>query len=203
MKVPVGWEEWADYFDGRLEDEDRVEELREILKSGSEAAPHGEEVGNLIEVLRSMRLHEMPHDLRDRLIAHVRAEVESGSKDADAVERFLATLSFDSGRETAGSQRSGVMEEARTLLFEAGPYEVSIRLGSDGNGRWNVSGRVFDDNEASHSGGMATLQDESAGWTAPLDDHDEFVFESIPDGRYTLTIAIASHRIEVGTIEVP
>lgn len=203
MKVPSGWEEWADYFDDRIEDEERRNVLRKILESGSAEGKRGEELGELMRILGTLRLHDMPEDLRDRLVARVRSEAGARAADSDMVERFLATLSFDSRLEKAGSQRSGVMEEARSLLFEAGPFEISLHVAQEGDSGHTIRGRLFHDDDEHVPGGVVTLRGADGEETAALDEDDAFAFALVPAGAYRIHVRRGPHQIEIEEIEIP
>lgn len=114
------------------------------------------------------------------------------------VRRVVAALAFDSSARTpAYGVRSGPASTARQLLFNAGDFDVDLRLAAGGDG-WTVSGQVL----GPCVGGEVEVEGGAVGFRVPLNDLCEFTLPPVPEGVYTLRLRVAETEVEIPALSL-
>jgi hypothetical protein len=111
-------------------------------------------------------------------------------------QRIVAALRFDGLQQPAPALRAG-RAALRQLLFDAGQYDVDLRIAPSGNA-WAISGQVL----GPHTSGQIELHGPTEVLQAELSELSRFRFPPIPTGRYTLTLRLDTAEVEIADLEV-
>jgi anti-sigma factor RsiW len=111
-------------------------------------------------------------------------------------QRIVAALRFDSLRQPGLSLRTGQLA-ARQVLFDAGQYDVDVRIAPSANA-WTVSGQVL----GPRTGGQVELRGPAAIVQTELNALNRFLLPPIPAGRYMLSLRLDTAEVEIADLEV-
>jgi hypothetical protein len=140
------------------------------------------------EIARLLRDESRQSDAPEHVIRRAlgvyrrRAEAQPG-----LLERIVAVLTFDSAASSALAMGvRGTAGAARQLLFSAEGRDIDLRIApAPGAGsEFELSGQVL----GPDLGGTISLEGAGGQWTTQLNELAEFSFETVPAGRYTLTM---------------
>jgi hypothetical protein len=128
------------------------------------------------------------------------AEVASAA--ATLLRQVVATLSFDSWAPQAlpAGVRS-VPSDARHLVFSALGRDVDLRIVPSA-GHFVLSGQILGPDEAGTVEIVSDTQPAEAPRSAALDPLGEFRLDSVPGGRYVMTLHLAGDQVRLPPIDV-
>jgi hypothetical protein len=186
----------ADMAEGRMAGDER-----NLSSAHLSACPRcAAKLNRLESVLGLMRTDETedaPREVVSRAINLFRSRV--ASQTPSLVQRIVAALSFDSLQTTpAYGVRSGQAATARQLLYNAGEYDLDLRITETGEG-WVVSGQVLGEERA---GGQIELEGERGVVQADLNEQSEFMLPAVPTGSYDLRLRFTDLEVEVPQLEL-
>jgi hypothetical protein len=190
----ISFEKLADLVENRLADEERRASL-DHLSACSRCAARSDELGQLINLMRTDKAEDAPRDVRANALALFAGRVASTK--TGVVERLLAALSFDSTQLSPSYGLRSGHAAARQLLYSAGENDLDLRIKPSG-AEWVVSGQVL----GQCSGGTVELHGEEYNAVAPLNDMCEFALPPVPSGRYTLRLRLSDIEVEVPGFEL-
>jgi hypothetical protein len=131
------------------------------------------------------------------LLRRRRLAVSGGNEPAPGWrQRVVAVLRFDSLRQPGPALRAG-QPAARQMLFDAGQYDVDVRIAPSAN-VWTVSGQVL----GPRTGGQVELRGPAAIVQAKLNALNRFRLPPIPAGRYMLSLRLDAAEVEIADLEV-
>jgi hypothetical protein len=116
--------------------------------------------------------------------------------------RLLATLLFDSAiQPLAVAGVRGPEAPGRQLIFTAGGYDLELRLTASPDGQLHtLRGQVLGPCEG--AGRIELADAQSSVREAVLDELCQFDLETVPSGKYTLTLYVPDVVIELSEIEL-
>lgn len=107
-------------------------------------------------------------------------------------QKILANLKLDlSALAPAFSERSGAVSDERQMLFEAGEFDIDLRVRKAAEG-FAVNGQVLGDVPASS---RVRLQNEQSAFEVAVGETGEFSFDHVPAGVFSLHLLLG--EIEV------
>jgi hypothetical protein len=140
-----------------------------------------------------------PHVIADLapLLRQRRPATRGTSESAQPSLRQLivAALRFDSLRHVS-ALRAG-QPPARQMLFDAGEYDVDLRIAPSANA-WTVSGQVL----GQRASGQVELRGPATVVQTELIALNRFRLPPIPAGRYLLSLHLDAADIEIADLEV-
>ncbi|HMT08441.1 MAG TPA: hypothetical protein PKA82_10585 [Pyrinomonadaceae bacterium] len=118
------------------------------------------------------------------------------AKAPSMLERIVAVLKMDlAPNRAAFGERSAGGSAARQMLFDAGNSAIDLRVTENGN-MFNIRGQHIGDQVAE----SIQLESKDAKFTSKNDELKGFAFDSVPAGKYSLTITFASTEIVIDEI---
>jgi hypothetical protein len=166
------------------------------LSACSRCAAQFSSIQRVLGLMLSDRAEDAPPEAVSRAINLFRSRASSEAP--SLVQRIVAALSFDSLQMSpAYGVRSG-QKGARQLLFNAGAYDLDLRLTQSGE-TWNVSGQILGQECAS---GQIELEGEATRAHAVLNEQCEFKMASLPSGSYRLRLRLANLEVEIPQLEL-
>jgi len=147
-----------------------------------------------IEMMRADTMEDAPAYAIQRASELLRSRIKPA---ASVLKQVLASLSFDSLRETpAFAVRSAGVSE-RQLIFSAGENDLHLQI-KHAEEQWVVSGQVL----GPCSGGEVELQGEMATAKTLLNDLCEFTLNSVPDGTYVLSFHLPDAQLKIPELKL-
>lgn len=152
---------------------------------------------SVLGLMRTDEAEDAPPQLVSRAVNLFRSRATS--KAPSLMQRVVAALSFDSFQMSpAYGVRSGQAATARQLLYNAGEYDLDLRITETGEG-WVVSGQVLGEECA---GGKVELEGEQSAAQADLNDQCEFTLPVVPTGSYHLRLRLNDREVEIPQLEL-
>jgi anti-sigma factor RsiW len=183
----------ADLVEGRLS-ADEARDERAHLDACARCSEQAAQLGHVTQLMRADTSQDAPRDAIFNAVGMFRAR-PSAVAAPNLLRRIVAALSFDSNAlAPAFGVRSGQSAPARQLLFNAGDFDIDLRLASNSEG-WTVSGQVLGRCE----GGEVSLGEtgQAARSSAALNDLCEFTLPPVPEGSYALRLRLGETEIEI------
>jgi hypothetical protein len=186
----------ADMAEGRMAAEERAVSSSH-LSACQRCAAKLTRLESVLGLMRTDEMEDAPREVVSRAINLFRSRAASPA--STLVQRIVAALSFDSLRTSpAYGVRSGQAATARQLLYNAGKYDLDLRITETGEG-WVVSGQVLGEERA---GGRIELEGEQEVVQADLNEQYEFMLPAVPTGSYRLRLRFTDLEVEVPQLEL-
>jgi len=139
---------------------------------------------------------EPPKELLDRVLRIGRAPDY-----LKKLRNFItATLTFDSLRDLAPAGVRRTESASRELTYEAQDLDIAVSLRRSENGKLTLMGQILTKSNSPLGGAAAhvdLVRDGEHVASTPLSQWGEFVFENLPDSRYTLQAYIGDRVIQI------
>lgn len=185
----ISYERLVDWADARLP-ADRQSAVAAHLESCARCRAEATQLQQLISLMRTDTSQDAPQAVIARAVQLFPSRaVEAGPSLA---QRLVAVLRFETTPLTPalGLRSQGAAE--RQVIYSAGDYDVDLRILPAPSG-WTLSGQVLGSDEA----GEATLTGEGTQLHTPVGKDAFFSFPAVPDGNYTLALALSGVEIVV------
>ena len=138
-----------------------------------------------------------PPEVRGALVERFEAYAQS-KRGPGSLKRFVAKLSFDSGRQPAfGLRATGMPEPQREFVYcsDVADITISVRLRAQ-DGLWDFDGQIFPLDGTDPGAFLARLLDDSSeAATTTTNDLGEFSFGSVSPGTYE--VLVRSDQVEI------
>lgn len=152
---------------------------------------------SVLGLMRKDETEDAPPQVVSRAINLFRTRAASPKQ--SLLQRVVAALSFDSLQMSpAYGVRSGQAAAARQLLYNAGDYDLDLRINETNEG-WVVSGQVLGEECA---GGQIELEGGESVLKADLNDQCEFQLPAVPTGSYQLRLRLKDREVEIPQLEL-
>jgi hypothetical protein len=189
----------ADLAENRLSPDEQTH-MRAHVAACQQCASTLARVRRVVGLMRDYDAVDAPPHVIARLTPLLRQRRASASGMSDAAQpglrqRIVAALRFDSLRQ-ASALRAG-QPAARQMLFEAGQYDVDLRIAPSASA-WTVSGQVL----GPRTGGQVELRGPAAAVQTELSALNRFRLPPIPAGRYLLSLRLDTADLEIADLEV-
>ena len=189
----ISFAQLADLVEGRLS-ADEARDDRAHLNTCARCTEQASQLGRITQLMRADASEDAPRDAIFNAVRMFRARPAREAAPG-LLRRLVAALTFDSNALVpAFGVRSGQSATARQLLFNAGDFDVDLRLAASGEG-WTVSGQVL----GPCVGGEVELGEagQAATSSAALNDLCEFTLPPVPEGSYALRLRLNETEIEI------
>ncbi len=200
---PVDFARLADWIDGRLPDEEARTVEREVARAGPETQAQVAWLRAFAEARNHVTLDSPPPEVRRRLLAVFEKRTETQAREdqrPSALRRLVASLTFDSGLETAtaGVRGPAMRGSRRQLVYTTDVADIVLDVLTS-NARVetvDVGGQVLPhDDEEPGSFHVRLLDGASEVVVAATDEIGEFSFGAVPSGTYE--ILFGTDRVEI------
>jgi hypothetical protein len=187
----------ADWVEGRLsEEESRAVEERVAAEGSMQADVVWLRAFNLVS--KDAVIASPPPEVRDTLV-EVFQEYADLKRRPGVLKRFVAELSFDSGRQSVlGLRESNTPDSQRDFVYcsEVADIAISVRLRAQ-DGLWDCDGQVFPlDGTDPGAFDARLLGDSSEVATTTTNNLGEFSFGAVAPGTYE--VLASSGQVEIG-----
>lgn len=174
------------------------QQLQQHLDHCSHCREALREVQQLIKLMQSDQAVDPPSAVTARALRIFRPRVAAPTP--SLLQRIVATLQFDTLQRAPAMGLRFNAAAPRQLLFQAGDYDLDLRLTPTENGTtWTVAGQVLGGDKR---GGQVKLHSQAHQAQAPLTALNEFVVRALPVGDYTLVIQLADEEIVIESFQV-
>jgi hypothetical protein len=187
----------ADLAEGRLTADERNLSSAHV-SSCSRCAAELTRLENILGLMRTDEAEDAPREVVSRAINLFRSRAVS--QVPSVIQRIAAALSFDSFQMSpAYGVRSGQAAPARQLLYNAGEYDLDLRLSETSEG-WIVAGQLLGQECA--TGGHVELTGTQDVVQAELNEQCEFNLSAVPTGNYKLSLRLTDLEVEIPELEL-
>lgn len=150
-------------------------------------------VSRLLQLMATTDLETPP----PQATAAVIAMLPPAAPQPSLLQRLQAFLKLDSGTGSLAYGLRGGQAKSRQLLFSAGPYEIDLRLRAETQG-WVLMGQLLGEAEA----GIVRLTDGNHTFLSDINIMGEFMFAAVPNGAYTLIVAMTDTELEISHLKL-
>lgn len=197
----IPFERLADLLESRLAG-DELAEAQRHLTACERCAREAAQLGRVLALMRADDSVDAPRDVLSETIRLFGASRADG-REPGLVSRILATLSFDSNAlRPAFGVRSGQTAPARQLLFNAGDFDVDLRL-ARGDAGWSVTGQIL--GPCAGGGRVEVARADAAEEIlagADLNEPCEFTLPPLEAGSYLLRLRVGEVEVQVPGLEL-
>lgn len=151
------------------------------------------EINRIIQLMRTDKSFDAPADAIQWSKNIFRSRVAEPKK--SIAEKILAILKMDlSPNRAAFGERSASASQARQMLFQASENSIDLRIKLTGK-NFNLRGQVL-------GSGFANASVKLGEFETTTNEISEFVFASVPGGKYALSFQGREKEIVIADIEI-
>lgn len=205
----IDFERLTDWVEGRLSEAEAAAVAEQVAGADEETRAQAEWLRAFARTRQEIKLSPPPPEVREalsrRFAAHAEAHAEE-VREPGLLQRLMASLSFDSGLQTAaaGARTAGAEEEQRQLAFSTEIAEIVLDITPRAGGRnLDLSGQIFASGEEVSDGfTVRLLRGESEVDITTSNELGEFTFEDIPYGGYELVLNAGRFEVLIPHFEL-
>jgi hypothetical protein len=201
----ISVERLADWAEGRLSEEEARTVEEQVASADETTRAKAEWLRAFDRVRKNIVLDTPPEAVREELIRRFDAYAE-GSQSPGVLQRFVASLSFDSGLQPALGVRSADAQDAsqRQLIYTTDVAEIALNIRRrPRDEHLDLDGQVFPTEDADPASFSIQLLSgaEEVGLTV-TDELGEFGFEAVAPGSYQVLVSSDRAEILISPVEV-
>jgi hypothetical protein len=194
------FEKILDWLEGRLPEDEAAAVARYVESAGPEVRSEVDWLREFREISAGTVFDTPPPEVRETLARRF----ESRARKPGLLERMLASLTFDSGRQSAlaGVRSGGAQESRQQLVYATDLADVAVNIQQRQNRRLDLSGQIFPTGDVEPEGFIVQLLrgSKEAGITI-ADDLGEFAFRELEPDTYELVLSNGEYEILIPPIE--
>ncbi len=201
----VGFARLLDWVEGRLSEQEARAVEREVAADSARRRADLAWLRAFARISEDIVIASPPPKVRDTLIERFEAYAE-GKRQPGLLKRLVATLTFDSGMQTApGLRTAGTTESQRKCAYSTDAADVTINVRPRRSDRLLLlDGHIFPVNSTyPGSFGVQLLEGSSEVATTATNDLGEFVFEAVSPGVYEIIVSSDRVEISIPRLELP
>jgi hypothetical protein len=195
-----------DWLEGRLPGEEARAVEEQLAVADSATLEDVAWLRTFFKVSEETVLQSPPPEVRNALVDRFAAYAE-GRRSPGLLQRFVASLRFDSGLQpAAGLRAAGTQEGQKQLIYSTDVGDVALNVlprASDKN--LDLDGQVLPTRDDDVEPGFFSVQLLQGGTEVDItatDDLGNFAFESIPPGAYDMLLSTDQYEIVVAPVEL-
>jgi hypothetical protein len=192
-----------DWIEGRLSEEEARAVEEQVWVGDSATLADVAWLRAFARIAEDTVIASPPSEVRDTLIERFEAYAE-GKRRPGFLQRLVATLTFDSGRQPALGCRATTPELQRQLAYttEAADVAIDVRPRRS-DGLLDIHGEILPvDSTDTGAFAVQLLAGSSEVATTATNDLLEFAFEAVPPGMYEIIVSSEQSEISIPQVEL-
>lgn len=189
-------EQIADAIDNRLHPSER-EPFQSHLVSCEHCASQYKALAHSISLMRNDSSADAPPEALNFARNLFRTRKQFAPRPDSVANRILATLKLNlASFAPVFGERSANASAERQMLFEAGEYDVDLRIRANEKD-FNLAGQILGELSEQIS---LKLQSADFSCETSVSEHGEFKIENVPAGNYDLTLQIGEKEVVINNL---
>ena len=184
-------EKIADAIENRLPENER-QTIQSHLKNCPHCANEYKILARSINLMKIDESGDAPPVALDFAKNLFRARKQLAAPETSVTQKILATLKLDvSPFSPAFGERSAAAEAVRQMLFEAGDFDLDLRVRAGASG-FNLAGQVLGELAEQNLIGLENAEFKAA---TSIGESGEFKIQNVPPGSYELILRMGATEI--------
>ena len=189
-------EKIADAIENRLPEKER-QTIQPHLAVCGHCRSEYQILARSIQLMKLDKSADAPREALDFAKKSFRARKQLVAGEKSATQKILATLKLDvSPFSPAFGERSAGAEAERQMLFEAGDFDLDLRIRAAAS-NFNLAGQVLGELSAQNS---ISLKNAEFNAVTNIGETGEFKIRNVPPGNYELTLRIGWTEIVINDL---
>ena len=202
-KPALTFERLADWVDQRLSEEESESVAKQLETADAATQETVTWLKTFIQAGKASKLAAPPPEVHAELIRRFQADRQN---QPNFLQRLVAALTFDSHTQfaTAGVRAVDSPAAQRQLIYSTDLLDIAINIQlRPHDPHFDITGEVFLNRETDAVPfSIQLLQAEAEVSTTVVNENNEFAFEAIPAGEYSIVISALQIEILIVPVEV-